>query len=452
MRNKIKLSSMRNAILYTAIIILGFCSKLYSQTIQEPQEEEINYSKQLGIAFGGGTLSYFGDLNKNSNVGMSSQVRYGLNVGIEDRINNYFGIQFNGLFGKLSYNERSKGTFRNFETNLIQGNFDLVFYFDDNSLLKTSTLLSPYLFAGVGFLSFSPKGDLKDANGNQYYYWDDGSIKNKAQDAPDNKSAIAIKRDYNYETSYKGSGALVFPLGAGLKVKLSRSLETNIFATYNISLADKIDNLEESGNNDKYLYTAINLSYNIGQHKKEKTTEKQGDDAYNNIDFASIDKLDSDKDGIADLLDLCANTPLNIPVDIKGCPIDGDNDGVPDYLDKEPQSIKGAIVGSDGITLTDSMIVEKMKRDSMAVSRNDLFNQNPTLLTLREMEEKGMKNKKPSTGSGFINSPEFKIADANKDGYLSVDEIMSGIDLFFEGETELNVEKINKLIDYFFEQ
>ena len=93
MRNKIKLSSMRNAILYTAIIILGFCSKLYSQTIQEPQEEEINYSKQLGIAFGGGTLSYFGDLNKNSN----QQVNKSFNLKIIISKNNIEDYLFDNL-------------------------------------------------------------------------------------------------------------------------------------------------------------------------------------------------------------------------------------------------------------------------------------------------------------------------------------------------------------------
>ncbi len=440
-------------ILFCALIILsGIQSGLLAQTNATEQLEEITYSKQLSIEFGGGTLSYFGDLNKNSNVGMSSQVRYGYNILIEERYNNYFGFQFNGLYGKLSYNERSKNSNRNFETPLIQGNLNFVFYFDNNTIMKTGTLLAPYMAAGVGFLSFTPKGDLLDLNGKKYFYWDDGKIKDKAQYTAESGSASVIKRDYKYETKYSSAGTILFPLTFGLKLKLSHSIETNIFGTYNYIMSDNLDNVKDISGNDSYLYTGINFSYNLGQRKSKNTSENKGDEAYNNIDFASIDKLDSDKDGISDLLDFCANTPLNIPVDAKGCPVDGDNDGVPDYLDKEPQSLRGSIVSSDGITLTDSMMAEKMRIDSMAVSRNDLFNQNPSLLTLRDMEEKGMKNKKPSSGSSFTNSSEFKIGDANKDGYLSVDEIMSSIDLFFEGETDLNVEKINRLIDYFFEQ
>ena len=39
----------------------------------------------------------------------------------------------------------------------------------------------------------------------------------------------------------------------------------------------------------------------------------------------------------------------------KDVPIDTDNDNIPDYLDKEANTPKGAVVNSDGIQLTDKM-------------------------------------------------------------------------------------------------
>ena len=61
--------------------------------------------------------------------------------------------------------------------------------------------------------------------------------------------------------------------------------------------------------------------------------------------------LDSDQDGVPDYLDKCPNTPAGVVVDkdgCPGCPADSDNDGVPDYLDKCPNTPAGATVDKDG--------------------------------------------------------------------------------------------------------
>ncbi len=58
--------------------------------------------------------------------------------------------------------------------------------------------------------------------------------------------------------------------------------------------------------------------------------------------------IDSDGDGVPDNLDKCPDTPKGVKVDKDGCPIDSDGDGVPDYLDKCPDTPKGAKVDKDG--------------------------------------------------------------------------------------------------------
>ncbi len=61
--------------------------------------------------------------------------------------------------------------------------------------------------------------------------------------------------------------------------------------------------------------------------------------------------VDSDGDGVPDRLDKCPNTPKGVKVDSVGCPLDSDGDGVPDYLDKCPSTPAGVKVDGDGCPL-----------------------------------------------------------------------------------------------------
>jgi OmpA-OmpF porin, OOP family len=58
--------------------------------------------------------------------------------------------------------------------------------------------------------------------------------------------------------------------------------------------------------------------------------------------------LDSDKDGVPDNLDKCPDTPEGVTVDKDGCPLDSDKDGVYDYKDKCPDTPYGLKVDEVG--------------------------------------------------------------------------------------------------------
>ncbi len=57
---------------------------------------------------------------------------------------------------------------------------------------------------------------------------------------------------------------------------------------------------------------------------------------------------DSDRDGVKDKNDACPDTPLNVEVDARGCPVDSDGDGVADYQDQCPETPAGARVNGQG--------------------------------------------------------------------------------------------------------
>jgi len=80
------------------------------------------------------------------------------------------------------------------------------------------------------------------------------------------------------------------------------------------------------------------------------------DEAYGMVDLRGC-PVDVDCDGVPDYLDNCPRNRLGALVDGYGCPTDGDNDGVPDGLDNCPDSDSGLAVDHNGCI--DLSILEK---------------------------------------------------------------------------------------------
>jgi OmpA-OmpF porin, OOP family len=66
--------------------------------------------------------------------------------------------------------------------------------------------------------------------------------------------------------------------------------------------------------------------------------------------------MDSDGDGVPDSIDRCPNTPRGVAVDAGGCPLDSDNDGVPDFLDKCPGTPAGLKVDANGCEIEELVL------------------------------------------------------------------------------------------------
>ena len=372
------------------LLFLFLNSVLYSQTentsitdsssvtSSEPKKSKTNkeFIFKPSIGIGTGMFSFYGDLyDKNFQAPMVSRIGYDLNV--SQRFTDYLQVNFYALFGKLGANERATANNRNlnFESEIRVGGINLLYNFDN--FLPAKRDASPYISVGFESFEFLSKTDIFDGNGNRYYYWSDGTIRNIDQSAPNASMAVAVQRDYKYESDIRemnidGFGkyaerSWAIPVGAGVMFKINDFWDFKIGATMHFTLTDYIDGISEQsiGNrvgkksNDKFMMSSFSLHYNFGM--KEKKEGDMDEDTFKDVDFFALDLSDLDKDGVSDANDSCQGTPEGVLVDAKGCPLDDDNDNVPNYKDDELDSPKDSFVDVKGVQLNDSIIDYKYR-------------------------------------------------------------------------------------------
>ncbi len=364
-------------------------------------------SKLPSVALGAGVLYFNGDIGKGVGVTPYSTVRGGYCLTVEERPLPYLGFSLSGIYGQLAASERSLDSTKNlnFQSTIITGDL-LVNLHLDGLLLKSSSVVAPFFYAGVSVMSFSPYTDIKDANGKPYYYWSDGTIRNEAQTASDIITAKVIQRDYSYETPLDSGKyskvAISIPLGLGIKFRVNENFSFNLQATYYFTFSPYIDNYKISGMNDKYLYSFFSIEYHFGKKK-----DGMDDARYQGIDFSSLIK----------------DTVKTV---------------------SQPKQKEQPV--------SDSAIAAQNAAFSSAVDHNAEFNENPTLQSLQKVDA-SHTNKEGARVSKNNNMPaKFKAADKNGDGYISSDEITQTIDGFFDGTSTYTIADINALIDYFFDQ
>ncbi len=432
--------------------LLGICLFLVTK---------IGYSQSTldkfpSLSLGSGVLIYYGNIGQNtggqlnSQISAYSRIRTGYNLSLEQKLGKIFSLTATGLYGQLGQSERSSipANNVNFQSSIYQGDLSLIIRTDK---LFPNSMVTPYIGFGAGYLAFDPYTDLHASNGDKYYYWPGGAIMNEPYTAANLNTATPLERSYKYSTKMDSlnkyaKSSIIVPLTFGFNFKFTDNLSATLGATYFLTFTNAIDNAN-TGKNDSYLYTNVSLKWSFG-HADRGPDNKQ----YNSVDFSKIEDGDSDGDGIKDSKDKCPGTPKGVKVDADGCPLDSDGDGIPDYLDKEPNSKKGAMVDANGVTQTDEMLARKQAEwDAGAVERSQAFNANPSQETISKIEKTALENKKES-GTSKALPAEFQAADYNKDGFIEADEINKVIDGFFSGDNDFTVEKINRLIDFFFEQ
>jgi len=217
--------------------------------------------KKWSIGLHGGATQYRGDLGND--FYKTNMPFYGFGgLSVSRYLGSHFDISLMATKGTIGFH-RAAGSFnQQFTSALLNVHFNI---------LGPKSVVRPYLLVGGGAMLF----------------------------------------DKNLNITEKKVDYIAPSFGAGVNFRLSPSLMLNVQETFMYSTNDKRDGVEADAN-DAYLFHTVGLKFNLGKKK------------------------DADKDGVADRLDKCPNTPLNIAVDKKGCPLDKDNDGVADYQDNCP--------------------------------------------------------------------------------------------------------------------
>jgi outer membrane protein OmpA-like peptidoglycan-associated protein/sulfur carrier protein ThiS len=100
------------------------------------------------------------------------------------------------------------------------------------------------------------------------------------------------------------------------------------------------------------LEAGVSVLLNNGKDTDGDGVKDKGDTCPNTPKDVKVDAkgcpVDTDSDKIADYLDKCPNTPKGVAVDANGCPVDSDGDKIADYLDKCPNTPRGAAVDNNG--------------------------------------------------------------------------------------------------------
>jgi len=422
------------------------------------------YKPVIGV--GMGNIAFYGEV-QNKYFKDITFGNTGFNVDIYRAMDSAFKFGFRFLFGKINsthYDIDPKKNF-NFQTQVMTFGTNIMYNFANLSFVGNSDkkVLSPYISLGFEFVNYDSYADLYDANGTKYYNWSDGTVRNidEATDPSHSRGKILVK-DGVYETALKNKNidglpsrsplVLSVPLELGCEFIISQKASFKIGYSYHYTMTDRMDDITTTASSDYYAKNPERkgkkgfdaFSYSFIQFNLDlfsKTTEEK---QLQFIDLGSgmMDFWDVDGDYIMDVYDQCPMTPPGVLVDTLGCPFDDDKDHVPNYLDSELTTPRSAFyVDITGKEIKEPVILA-MLNDSSSLNQTDIYRHYPNLL-----EGTGLYRR-------FYKSipKKFKSVDTNGDDYISLEEILNAINMFFDGQSELKVDDLYELGEFFFIQ
>ncbi|MFO7828056.1 MAG: EF-hand domain-containing protein [Bacteroidales bacterium] len=413
---------------------------------QEVEVENPVYMPVLGI--GVGVINYYGEL-KNDMTGLTQGTpSYRINLFQYIDNKHHWKANANVMLGTISgfersYTEPDKNW--NFLSEVFAIGLNVEYGF--GNIYQGNKKIRPFLSVGGEYFQFNSKTDLRNDLG-EYTYYSDGTIRIGDQ---------IVTRDYDYETDIQGEDffdrgdysptTFAIVADAGLDFKIGDRVALRLATSLHYTFTDDIDGISYENTtgrigddmNDMFSLTYVSLNIDLFSEAKTKVIESLFADVTGDFDYTLI--ADTDNDGVLDLRDDCPDTPAGVNVDSVGCPLDDDKDGVPNYIDKEQFSNKGAIVDEFGVEMSTNKIRDALYQDVKAVSRDEVYmipiDSGWSEFSDREYDEIPEK---------------FKKLDKDGDNYISFDELLDAIDGFFDFDSEFTTEDIYELNNFFFAQ
>jgi hypothetical protein len=314
---------------------------------------------------GGGGIN----VNVRKSLGYIFSMRAQYIYGVSKNLDRQPTTGYDGPYTTFNYTPLQMATaanpadaiYRSSRTEASQLNMDLMFNAGNISFHKARNKIAFFGYVGLGALGYKTR---VNALNDKYEQYDFGSIvKDPNGKTKDIRKELQKGLDKTYETPAQTNGksqildkkTLDFApsIGAGAQFRINKQFNIQIEDRYTFPADPFLDgtrfgptlgNTVSTGrSSDAINYFSVGINYNIS---KKKCVEplywiNPLDHSYNELSYPRHMILpnpvlpDKDEDGITDQFDKCPKTPAGVVVDARGCPIDSDGDGVPDYKDKQ---------------------------------------------------------------------------------------------------------------------
>jgi len=358
---------MRRPFIFLLLVIVSTSCLWTSSLVAQNDSTQTSSPSKLfrpQLRLNTGLINYYGDVGSLDGLSQSSQMNWGTEISLISPLNNAFDLRAFAFFGSITQEERLLRGNANFTTPIRMGGLSISYNF--HHILPEKRTIEPYISLGITTFEFNPKTDLRNAEGQAYHYWSDGTIRNIDESALNSIESQLLERDFTYESDLRATGessslpyelrGVTVPIGVGVNLSINETFSLNVGSEFHYSFTDNLDDITESSNgragNDHFMFSSIGLTYRLDP-KKKSTINKSLD-----FDFSHLEFEDEDSDGIADIIDHCPFTEEEVAVDDRGCPIDTDADGVADYLDEDLLSPEGTLINLQGSELTESEILK----------------------------------------------------------------------------------------------
>ena len=272
----------------------------------------------------------------------------------------------------------------------------------------------PFIGIGIAHVDHIMKQDLEDAFGRTYHLWSDGTLRDRDEAGDHDGNALILRRDYTYESDVQdgalGSPAgrsLAIPAQIGVRLDVSPRIRTRFGISGWLGLNDAIDG--QSGgqilSGDALASGFFGLGIRLGKlGPKQATTPTIP--GVSMEDAALLASMDTDGDGINNLIDRCPGTS-GMAVDENGCPLDSDGDGYADYRDAEIHS-PHIDVDANGVSKD---LTETADRSDWDVVRGTVTSDDRTSFSVRVRQpEEGWTEAEQKTLLAFNKLKESKGA------------------------------------------
>lgn len=318
--NHLKSSLLTLSILFSISVFAQETSN--NQTVPPFAKAKSFRTWSLGI--NAGALAPIAPFGKNDYTNWETDLGFG--AYIKKQLSHNLSIQGNFLRGKLNADNKnvlgngsaSSSPMSSFETEIhAAGSLTANLSIGNFYWLNRKSMISPYITGGAGLMSYKTMVTTNTGTTSEYQPGD------------------PIEEVF-------------FPLGAGFKIGLSRSVNLDLAYTMNFVDGDNLDGNWSGPQNDKFSYASAGLEFAWGSKSKPQLAThnpvaaleydyiKRNKDLEDQLaaeraknadqlqqmatDWARF-KNDEDKDGVSDYFDKCPGTPAGTQIDGGGCPI-----------------------------------------------------------------------------------------------------------------------------------